>query len=487
MIPAIRNPRSRRVLRGLRNYRAWLPAVVFCINAGLGLAHAAPRGFHEEDTRFRSGSVLLKGTVLLPSGRGPHPAMVMVHGAGSGLRRLQRREAEAFAQAGIVTLIYDKRTEGYSASGLGSRSYELLADDALAAVRTLRARAGVSPTMVGLWGLSEGAWVASLAASRSNTVAFLVLVGASGVPPAQQEAWRLENALRHEGVSGSLLEAATRTFMRLLVAAELFPEATHDPVPVLARVRQPVLALWGALDRVAVPAESARIMRNVFERSGNRRYTFRFFSNADHDLHASPDGFVKRTSFAPGYLVAVASWINGFTRGEVSGPSVGVLPLQNRPSPAAVIRIPWYATGGWLQLVTLLWLVGTFAAQPVMALVYRLLGRSRRSLESRSARWSARWLAGSGLVTVLGLFLYLGGVMIGGPSAVGPLLMGQPLVWLALQILAFTACASTLILAASIRPFQAVLQPGERVRLTVLLLGGISFALWAWSWSLLTF
>lgn len=294
-----------------------------CFTAGPGLANATPNGFDEEAVRFRSGRVVLEGTLLRPAGRGPHPALAMVQGAGLGRRGAQRREAEAFARSGLVTLIYDKRRQGYSASGVGSRSYRLLADDALAAVRTLRTRAGVDPAKVGLWGLSEGAWVASLAAARSEGVAFLVLVGASGVPPAQQQAWAAETALRHRGVSGSLL-IATRSYVRLLVAAGLFPEATYDPVPALARVRQPVLALWGAQDRVAVPAESARIMQAVFEENGQQHYTLHFFSNANHDLRVSPDGYVEHKSFAPGYLALVASWIAQVADGEPPGPSVGV-------------------------------------------------------------------------------------------------------------------------------------------------------------------
>lgn len=76
--------------------------------------------------------------------------------------------------------------------------------------------------------------------------------------------------------------------------------------------------------------------------------------------------------------------------------------------------------------------------------------------------------------------------MTGGPAAVGPLLGGRPLVWLALQGLALTACASTAALALTVRP-RTVVPVGARVRLTVLLCSGAVFTLWAWSWSLLRF
>src|ERR687897_587767 len=94
---------------------------------------------------------------------GSRAAMALIHGSGPGPRELRRADAEAFAREGIVTLIYDKRTEGYSESGLGERSYELLAQDALAAVRALRAHPEGDPGAVGLWGRSEGGWVGPLA------------------------------------------------------------------------------------------------------------------------------------------------------------------------------------------------------------------------------------------------------------------------------------------------------------------------------------
>lgn len=132
------------------------------------------------------------GTVVAPADiAAPGPAMVLVHGGGAGPREWLRQEAEAFARAGIVTLIYDKRTDGYT---LTQRSYQRLADDALAAVRRLRTWPGVDPDRVGLWGVSEGGWVAPLAAVASEEVAFVITVGASGVPRPDRRRGRRRTA-----------------------------------------------------------------------------------------------------------------------------------------------------------------------------------------------------------------------------------------------------------------------------------------------------
>jgi hypothetical protein len=199
-----------------------------------------------QDVSFRSGDVTLRGTVLLPNTAGPNPAMALLAGSGARPRDKYRLEAEAFAQTGIVTLIYDKRTSGYSTTGSGNRSYAALADDALAAVSLLQHHPDVDPSAVGLWGHSEGGWVAPLAASRSTNVAFVVTVGASAVPAAQQTVWALGNRLRSMGVSGSMVDTFLPATVRLLVSAGAFAEADYDGVDAWQRVQQPVLAIWGA-------------------------------------------------------------------------------------------------------------------------------------------------------------------------------------------------------------------------------------------------
>ena len=87
----------------------------------------------------------------------------------------------------------------------------MLADDALAGLRLLRTRADVDPARLGMWALSEGAFVAPLAASRSTEVKFLITVGAVGMTPAVQTAWAYGERLRHAGVSGSLVHTMRGT------------------------------------------------------------------------------------------------------------------------------------------------------------------------------------------------------------------------------------------------------------------------------------
>ena len=42
--------------------------------------------FRQEDVQFANGDVMLAGTLLIPNGDGPHPALAMMHGSGPAPR-----------------------------------------------------------------------------------------------------------------------------------------------------------------------------------------------------------------------------------------------------------------------------------------------------------------------------------------------------------------------------------------------------------------
>jgi alpha-beta hydrolase superfamily lysophospholipase len=175
----------------------------------------------------------------------PRPGVVLVTGSGAGVPREHLlTEATEFARQGVAALIYDKRTVGYT---LFRRSYSELATDTLGAVDVLRAQPGVDPAKVGVWGLSEGGWVAPLAASRSSEVAFVIVVGGNAMTPIRQQLWSETSSLRRAGVSGSLIDHGKRNFTRLGADAGLFAEAYFNAQDVLERVRSRYSAYGAAV------------------------------------------------------------------------------------------------------------------------------------------------------------------------------------------------------------------------------------------------
>jgi uncharacterized protein len=474
--------RGHTSLRGLVRI-GWYTLVLAAL-ATLALpvapAHAAPDGLRSTEVSFvGNGGVMLPGTVLAPSASTRRrPGLVMLQGAGNRGRQELRAEAEAFARRGVVTLIYDKRTVGYS---LLHRDYSVLADDALAGLRLLRARADVDPASVGLWAQSEGAYVAPLAANRSTDVKFLITVGAVGVTPVRQTAWQYGEYLRHAGVSGSLAHTMQVTSAQMTVAAGLFPEANYDPIPAWEHLRQPVLAQWGELDRIAVPQESTQIIGQALELGGNTRYTIRLIPGVRHNLNRTANGgFDRIESLPPNYGDFEASWIDALAHGQPA-PAASAQPAPHQAHPSRPLApLAWYESP-WLQLAALLLFGAAFVGYPLTAAARRLRGRRGAPLVRRPARW----LAATGLATTVGFLTYIFFMLVTAANVVGPVLGGRPIPWLILQLLAAATVVATVATAAAWRRHRHNLTGASHVRLGVLLAAGLVFPLWAAYWGLL--
>src|SRR5256885_423084 len=60
----------------------------------------------EQELQFRSGDVMLAGTLVLPAGDGPHPAIVVAHGSGDANR--DDPFSHVLAERGFAFFRYDK-------------------------------------------------------------------------------------------------------------------------------------------------------------------------------------------------------------------------------------------------------------------------------------------------------------------------------------------------------------------------------------------
>ncbi|MEU8124769.1 prolyl oligopeptidase family serine peptidase [Spirillospora sp. NPDC049024] len=446
----------------------------------------APPGLTSTDVAFTgAGGLTLHGTVLAPAVKGPpRPGVVLVTGSGAGVPREHLlTEATEFARRGLAVLIYDKRSAGYTAL---RRDYSELAEDALGGLRALRARPGVDHRKVGLWGLSEGGWVAPLAASRSAEAAFVIVVGGNAMTPIRQQTWNEVSDLRRVGVSGSLIDRGKPALARLAGDVGLFAEAYFDAPAVLARVRQPLLGVWGEHDLQTPPEDNPPLFAKALRRGGNDRYTFRFFAGADHAAHLTPDGGTTRgPELAPGYADLVGAWVRDVTSGKppaadaATPPGGTATPPHQAHASTEVAPLAWWESR-WVHLAAaVLFLVG-FLAYPLAALVRRLRGRRARPV----SRW-ARLLAGAGLVAAFGPVVYLLSLVAGSDPSPGPVLGGRPLPWLVLQGLAAATVVAAAGTALAWRRTGAAVPRGERVRLGLLLAAGAVFVPWGVHWGVL--
>jgi pimeloyl-ACP methyl ester carboxylesterase len=275
----------------------------------------------EDEVSFTNGETTLSGTLVLPPKKGPHPAVVLVNGAGSHVRSEQRVLADFFALNGVATFIYDKRGCGTSTGDWHKSCFDDLAGDALAGLELLKKRPDINPHQIGLWGGSQGGWIVSLDASRSTAVAFIINVSGPGITPEAQGVYCVEHWMKltgssetdiHEAVSlYQLISRCTRTgsgWDELEAARKADQNKPwynacpylgccaagaekqwqliwdYDPVPALRKVHCPVLAIFGELDSLVPAQKSADIWRTTLTEAGNQDVVIKIVPHADHGI-----------------------------------------------------------------------------------------------------------------------------------------------------------------------------------------------------------
>ncbi len=308
----------------------------------------------EKAVAFANRHVLLSGSFLIPGGKGPYPAIVLLHGAGAEARNASCFMAEFFVQRGVAALIYDKRGVGESAGDWKTSSFEDLAGDAVAAVNYLLSQPEINRSQIGLMGSSQGGWIAPMAALLSPNISFVIVKSAAGVTPEQEELARTERSMRDRNLSPADTQEALALYKQMidysftgsgwepLSAAQekasqaewggfgIFPRDSwwfkfiklnfrHDPIPVLQQVRCPVLVIFGGKDP-NLPVDASVLNVNQALAAHPSASLVAVFPSAGHDLRVLPTPRDRWSfpRFAPGYLDLLASWVKAQTSLSVS-------------------------------------------------------------------------------------------------------------------------------------------------------------------------
>lgn len=312
-----------------------------------------PYPYRTEDVTFSSGEVTLAGTVTAPPGPGPFPGVVMITGSGAQDRdeTLAGHKpflllADTLTRAGFVVLRTDDRGVGGSGGTLEGTPYDVLADDALAGAALLRGRPDVDPARVGLFGHSEGGYLAPLAAQRGD-VAFAVLMAGPAVSGGEVLIEQNRLLLAAAGLPADQVDAGVEN-VRTLVAQvragdldgarqaardqaraqgvdpeaaaaqvdSLVPFLTYDPQPALRALRIPTYAFFGAKDLQVPPAQSEGPMRAALARAPGSEV--RTFPDLNHLMQPAQTGSPAEyatieTTIAPEVLDSVTRWLTTHT------------------------------------------------------------------------------------------------------------------------------------------------------------------------------
>jgi hypothetical protein len=261
-----------------------------------------------------------------------------------------------------------------------------------------------------------------------------------------------------------------------MISAGLFPEANFDPVPAWRQVRQPVLAEWGEFDRAALPLESSMVIEDALRRGGNSRYTMRFISGVRHNLNLTREGGFDRIRSLPAdYGAYERQWIDGLGRSEPE--RLGIPPTIETPAP---LLAPLSTVAVWVQLAVILTLTVGFVAYAVADLVRHI--RRRPTVSGMDG--AQRPLVAAGLLTTLGLPVYLIFLMITAANVIGLVVMGRPLPWLVLQGSTLTVGVCTVLIIVRLLRSRRRGKRTDQRRLILAAAGAVLLG-WAGYWGLL--
>ena len=240
--------------------------------------------------------------------------------------------------AGFAVASFDKRGVGGSDGDWHDTDPERQAGDVAAQLASIRARLEAGATTIGLFGHSQGGWVALDVAAADPTIAFVVTNSGPGVTWARQGRYATAAHLRATGVQPEAVARAvdaydgimamTRAgldFDAILAAAEragladLGPADAaelelarhwldHDPRVALERLDAPLLALFGGADLV-VPVDESVAAFEAARRGRPGELTIEIFDGADHRLRVG-----QPPRLHPDYLATLVRWLRRIVR-----------------------------------------------------------------------------------------------------------------------------------------------------------------------------
>ncbi|WP_319479242.1 alpha/beta fold hydrolase [uncultured Draconibacterium sp.] len=305
----------------------------------------------------------LAGTITIPKDAKACPAVVMIKGSGAQDRDETIFGHKPFAviadyltRNGIAVLRVDDRGIGGSEGSVSSSTSLDFVSDVVAGVEFLKDRKEINPKKIGLIGHSEGGLIAPIAATKSQDVAFIVMMAgpgtvgeqilyeqaaliakAAGLPDLSIKQQKLTqqkifDVLKSEPDTAKAKEKLRETLsqgmyagmndsMKKAIDAEISNVnstwfrffLTYDPKPTLAKVKCPALALNGAKDLQVPVSNLAAIIKAVNSGANMNVDTVRF-ANHNHLFQNCETGSTAEYSqiketIDPEVLKTMKDWI----------------------------------------------------------------------------------------------------------------------------------------------------------------------------------
>jgi dienelactone hydrolase len=303
--------------------------------------YATPAAHAETDVTIGSGEWALPGTLTMPVGAGPFPAVVLVHGSGPGDRdqsngpnRMFKDLALGLASRGIAVVRYDKRSRVHGAKMAalsGMTVKEEVLDDAVSAAALARTLPRIDPARVFVLGHSLGGMLVPRIAALDPTLAGVISLAGSARPleraileqtvylanadgtvtPEEQKG--IDSAQKLVDAVGALKASDATSTTRLGNAPPSYwiDLRGYDPPLVAKAQRMPMLILQGERDYQVTLDDFARWKAALGDR---RNVTFRSYPALNHQFmpgtgKSLPSEYLTASHVAEAVVTDIAAWI----------------------------------------------------------------------------------------------------------------------------------------------------------------------------------
>lgn len=235
-----------------------------------------------EEVSFTNRGVVIAGSLVRPNIPSQCPAIILIDGSGKTKRRI--KYARMLAENRIAVLTYDKRGVGESGGRYISRgnaspqNLELLASDAIEGISLLMMHDKIDKQKIGVWGGSQGGWIASLVASSCKQVSFMVLLSAPSTSVIKE--------MRYSKLAGNdpdfFAKYSPEKINRELDKKHLLDwfRRDFDPAPYLEKINIPVLWIYGERDRSCPVSSSVNILNNLEKNN----FEIKIYPDSGHSL-----------------------------------------------------------------------------------------------------------------------------------------------------------------------------------------------------------
>ncbi|WP_324672534.1 alpha/beta hydrolase family protein [Hymenobacter sp. GOD-10R] len=220
--------------------------------------------YREEEVTYSNTPANLKlgGTLTVPAGPGPFPAVVLMSDAGAHDRDGSLGDyhplgslADYLTRRGIAVLRFDDRGIGQSGGKPASSTTTELVTDVQAGISFLKSRPDIQATHIGVIGHGEGGNVALLTAAQSQEASFVVTLAAHGVSGSDLVYQQQVTMLHSLGMYNEQVQTSVRNEQELLSIVRHTPDDERARSIIVSVLQKQD----GSIDEIAALARAAQL------------------------------------------------------------------------------------------------------------------------------------------------------------------------------------------------------------------------------------